>query len=307
MQRQTKRPRLDEELKWDDVRLFLALCRARTVSEAGRALGVDSSTVSRRLNTLEQVLSASLFDRGHEGISATKAAEDLLPVAEEMEAVMLRFASTADGLEREVAGLVRIACPPDVADVVVAPMLRDLFAQHPALRVEIAPGEAVIDLTRREADLALRTVRPTQGDLVVTRLTSVRWVLVASPALAKKLGPLRAWHEAPWVGWGERMSQIGPALWLATHAKNVVPIVISDSMKVQLAVVGAGVGVTLVPEPSAQYYGLVPVKLAPGLAADAAHWPTNELFLVTHRALRDVPRVRAVWDRLLGSARSRAR
>src|SRR6185369_16099801 len=103
--RKTTRARLDEELKWDDVRLFLALCRAQTVSEAGRALGVDSSTVSRRLNTLEQVLSTSLFDRGHEGISATKAAEDLLPVTEEIESVMLRFASAADGLEREVAGL----------------------------------------------------------------------------------------------------------------------------------------------------------------------------------------------------------
>src|SRR4051812_20506630 len=126
---QVQRPLLQEELRWDDVRLFLALCRSRTVSEAGRALGVDSSTVSRRLSTLEQVLSASLFDRGHDGIAATKAAEDLLPVAEEMEAIMLRFASAAEGLEREVSGLVRIACPPDVADVVVAPLLRELFAR----------------------------------------------------------------------------------------------------------------------------------------------------------------------------------
>ncbi|MES1177488.1 MAG: LysR family transcriptional regulator [Myxococcales bacterium] len=307
MQRQTKRPALSDQLKWDDVRLFLALCRAHTVSEAGRALGVDSSTVSRRLTALEEVLAASLFDRGHEGIAATKAAEDLLPVAEEMEAAMLRFASAAEGLEREVSGLVRIACPPDVADVVVAPLLRELFARHPALRIEIAPGEAVIDLARREADLALRTVRPTQGDLVVTRLTSVRWVLVASPKLAKQLGELRAWQDAPWVGWGERLSQIGPALWLTTHAKGVVPIVISDSMKVQLAVVSAGVGVTLVPEPSAEHYGLVPVKLAPGLQASAQQWPTNELFLVTHRALRDVPRVRAVWDLLLEPLRSRGR
>lgn len=76
-------------------------------------------------------------------------------------------------------------------------------------------------------------------------------------------------------------------------------------MKVQLAVVGAGVGVTLVPEPSAEHYGLVPVKLASELRADAAQWPTNELFLVSHRALRDVPRVRAAWDLLLEPLRSR--
>jgi len=300
------RPSPDEALRWDDVRLFLALCRARTVGEASRDLGVDSSTVSRRLTALEEALTVTLFDRGHDGISATKAAEDLLPMAEEMEAVMLRFAHAADGLEREVSGLVRIACPPDVANVVLAPLLRELFAAHPALRVEIAPGEAVIDLSRREADLALRTVRPVQGDLLVTRLTSVRWVLVASADLARELGTLRSWRDAPWVGWGARLSMIGPARWLQHHAKEIDPVVRSDSLMVQIAAVGAGVGVTLVPEPSAQHYGLVPVKLAPSLRADAANWPTDELFLVTLRALRDVPRVRALWDLLLQRAGGRA-
>ena len=300
------RPSPDEALRWDDVRLFLALCRARTVGEASRDLGVDSSTVSRRLTALEEALTVTLFDRGHDGISATKAAEDLLPMAEEMEAVMLRFAHAADGLEREVSGLVRIACPPDVANVVIAPLLRELFAAHPALRVEIAPGEAVIDLSRREADLALRTVRPVQGDLLVTRLTSVRWVLVASADLARELGTLRSWRDAPWVGWGARLPMIGPARWLQHHAKEIDPVVRSDSLMVQIAAVGAGVGVTLVPEPSAQHYGLVPVKLAPSLRADAANWPTDELFLVTLRALRDVPRVRALWDLLLQRAGGRA-
>ena len=286
-------------LRWDDVRLFLALCRAPTVGEASRALGVDSSTVSRRLTALETALTVTLFDRNHEGISATKAAEDLLPVAEEMEEVMMRFAQAADGLEREVSGLVRVACPPDVANVLVAPLLRDLFTLYPALRVEIAPGEAVIDLTRREADLALRTVRPTHGDLLVTRLTSVRWVLVASAELARELGTLRAWGDARWIGWGSRLSSIGPAQWLERHAKGVEPVMRSDSLMVQIAAVSAGAGVALIPEPSAAHYGLLPLKVAAGLRTDAVDWPTDELFLVTLRALREVPRVRALWDLLL--------
>jgi DNA-binding transcriptional LysR family regulator len=116
---------------------------------------------------------ATLFERSRDGITATKAAEDLLPVAEEIEQVMMRFTNAAEGLEREVTGLVRMTCPPDVAEVVVAPLLRDLLAAHPGLRVELEPGEAVLDLTRREADIALRTVRPTRGDLVVTRLAQV--------------------------------------------------------------------------------------------------------------------------------------
>jgi len=296
-----------EPLHWDDVRLFLALCRARTVSEAGRALRVDASTVSRRLTTLEAALTVTLFDRNHEGITATKAAEDLLPMAEEMEAVMLRFAQAADGLEREVSGLVRIACPPDVANVVIAPLLRELLTLHPALRVEVAPGEAVIDLTRREADLALRTVRPTQGDLVVTRLASVRWVLVGSAALVREIGTLRSWEDAPWIGWGARVAARGPANWLGKHARGVDPVLRSDSLMVQIAAANESVGLALVPEPSAQHYGLVPVKLAAGLRAAAADWPKDELFLVTLRALREVPRVRVLWELLLERAGRRGR
>ena len=300
MQRSTqRRPNARAALHWDDVRLFLALCRSRTVGSAAASLGVDASTVSRRLVLLEQALAATLFDRGRDGIAATKAAEDLLPVAEEMESVMTRFAHAADGLEREVSGLVRVTCPPDVAEVVLVPLLGELHARHPRLRLELVPGETVLDLTRREADLALRTVRPARGDLIVTRLLSVRWVLVAAPSVALELGTLRAWSDAPWVGWGERLSNVAPARWLAAHAGDVDPLLRSDSLRVQIAVLLAGVGVALVPEPSARHYGLVPVKLGAALRQATADWPSDELFLVSHRALRDVPRVRVLWDLLL--------
>ena len=219
---------------------------------------------------------------------------------------MTRFANAADGLEREVSGVVRIACPPDVANVVVTPLLRELLTRHPALRVEIAPGEAVIDLTRREADLALRTVRPAQGDLIVTKLTTVRWVAAAAPKLARDLGALRAWSDVPWVGWGERLAHIAPARWLAQHLKESEPVVRSDSMMVQLAVVASGIGVALLPEPSVAHYKLVPLKLAPALRAAAAEWPSNDLFLVSHRALREVPRVRVLWELLLERAKASA-
>jgi len=168
----------------------------------------------------------------------------------------------------------------------------------------IDPGETVLDLTRREADLAVRTVRPVRGDLVVTRVATVRWVLVAAPAMARALGMLRSWTDAPWVGWGERFSSIAPERWRAIHARGAEPVVRSESLMLQLALVQKGVGVALVPEPSVRHYGLVPVKTSPGLRDAAGEWPSDELFLVTHRALRQVPRVRVVWDLLAGSATS---
>jgi DNA-binding transcriptional LysR family regulator len=291
-----------EPLAWDDVRLFLALCRARTLTDAAGALGVDASTVSRRLVALERSVAAALFDRGRDGVSPTKAAEDLLPVAEEIEEAMARFGRAVGGLERRAAGLVRLACPPDVAEGVVAPLLGELLARHPALRVELAPGEAVLDLTRREADLALRTARPTRGDLVVTRLTTVRWLPVAAPALVRALGRLRAWADAPWVGWGERHANLKAARWLSARLGGGETVVRSDSLVVQLAVAATGVGAALVPAPSARRFGLVPLELAPALRADAEACPSDDLFLVTHRALRGVPRVRALWDLLVERA-----
>src|SRR3954467_4975697 len=100
--------RTREALSWDDVRLFLALYRSRTVGVAAASLGVDSSTVSRRLVLLEEQPKTTLFDRGRAGVAPTKSAEDLVPVAEEIEAAIQRFATAAEGLEREVSGLVRI-------------------------------------------------------------------------------------------------------------------------------------------------------------------------------------------------------
>lgn len=286
-------------LDWDDVRLFLALCRVRTVGAAAKRLGVDASTVSRRLAALEHALGTTLFDRGRGGVAATKAAEDLLPVAEEIEDAVLRFGRAADGLERDVSGLVRITCPPDVADVIVVPLLHALLARHPGLRVAIEPGEAVLDLARREADLALRVVRPTRGDLVVTRLTAARWVLAASPQHARTIGAVRAWADLRWISWGDRLQHVGAARWLQAHARGHEPVLRSDSLAVQISAVRSGLGVALLPEPSVTHYDLARVRIAAELRADVERWPADELFLVTHRALREVPRVRAVWDELV--------
>jgi DNA-binding transcriptional LysR family regulator len=287
------------DLRWDDVRLFLALCRARTVASAAGTLGVDASTVSRRLATLEEELGAALFDRNREGITPTEAAEDLMPVAEEIEAGMLRFANAAQSLEREVSGLVRVACAPDVAAVLLVPLFKELLNRHPALRIEVEEGVVSVDLSRREADLAVRVARPTRGDLVVTRLLVARWVLAAAPALATSVGKLRAWSDVPWISWTERYDHAPQPAWLARHARDVEPVVRTDSMAIQIASTAAGLGVMLLPEQSAAHHGLTPVKLGPALKAAAEDWPTSELFLVTHRALREVPRVRAVWDLLL--------
>lgn len=285
-----------EALRWDDVRLFLVLCRARTLGDAARELGVDGSTVSRRLAALEDSLAASLFDRGRGGITPTQAAEELLPVAEEIEDAMARFAGTAESLEREVSGLVRIACPPDLAEVLIVPRLPELLERHPGLELDLQAAEGLADVARRAADIAIRTVRPDHGDLVIRTLAEVEWILAASPALAAELGSVRDWGDIPWVTFGDRFAHAPAARWVAQHAE---PLIRSDSLRVQIATVCTGVGAALLPSGSVAHYGLVPVKLGSKLRRSMTRWPRDELFLLTHRVLRKVPRVNAVWDFLL--------
>jgi DNA-binding transcriptional LysR family regulator len=140
----------------------------------------------------------------------------------------------------------------------------------------------------------------------VTKLVDMRWVVAASPKLAKKLGALKAWSAAPWVGWGERLGHTPPARWYATHVK-AEPAIRSDNLRVQLAILESGAAVALVPEPSVEAYGLVPVKTGAALRASVDAWPKGELFLVTHRSLRDVPRVRVVWELLVERIAKRRR
>jgi DNA-binding transcriptional LysR family regulator len=282
-----------EAMRWDDVRLFLALMRARKLAPAARQLALDTSTASRRLVGLEQLLGRRLFDRSRQGLAPTQAAEALLPAAEEVEGGMLKVRNAVSGLEAFVEGTVRVTAPPGLADAFLAPRLGRLLARHPGLRIEIDASVQVADLTRREADVALRTVRPRSGDLVMTRLLSSRWVAVASPSRARSLGRLRRWSDAPWVGWDHSLSHIGPARWLAEA--QVEPVLRSNSVGVQLAAVTSGLGVALMTEQYALAYPLAAVAYAPSLANSAAKWPVDELWLVGHSALREVPRVAAVW------------
>lgn len=287
------------DLRWDDVRVFLALYRERNLSGAGKRLGLDASTASRRLAALEEALATPLFDRMPEGLRATLAAERLLPAAEETEAGMLRFATAVDGLERKVEGVVRLATFPGLADNFLPPIFARLLAAHPGLRLEVDVGAAVADLGRREADLALRSVRPQSGDLVMTKLLSSRWLLMAAPERARKIGKLAAWDDVPWIEWGADLAHIPSSRWLSTHAPTVRPVLRTSAGGAFVAAIEHDVGVGLMTEHFTAVRRIVPVKLAPALEPAAALWPVDDLWLVGHRALRDVPRVAAVWQFLV--------
>jgi DNA-binding transcriptional LysR family regulator len=285
------------DVRWDDLRLFLALYRARTLAAAGARLGVDGSTMSRRLAALEELLGARLFDRTREGLVPTHAAELVAVGAEEMEAGHQRLLREASAFETEAEGLVRLSVPPGVADVFIGPALVRLRERHPRIRIELDASVRVVDLTRREADLALRTIRPRGGDLVMTRLTTSRWLPMTSPAYAKELGRLARWEDARWIQWADDLASIPAAQWVSRHVK-AEPVLKTSHFATQLSAIESGLGVALVAEQYAMTCPIVPLRLAPALAK-GAEWPVDDLWLVGHRALRGVPRVDAVWTFIL--------
>lgn len=287
------------QLPWGEVQLFLALCRSRTLGEAGRRLGVDASTMSRRLGALEEALGSPLFERGRTGLAVTDAALQLQPIAEEMEYTMARFTGAVESFERTVSGSVRITSPGDAAEILLVPLLSKLLQTYPRLRVNIAASESIVDMARREADIALRTLRPTAGDLVVTRLLSIEWRVAVSPELQERTGAIALWSDVPWIGCDARLAGTTPGRWLSEVAGLKEPVVGADSLTVQLACAKASLGAVLVPQRSIAASGLVPLQFDQRLAAKLPDWPKDDVFLVTHRSLRSVPRIRAVWDFLL--------
>jgi DNA-binding transcriptional LysR family regulator len=282
-------------LDWEQVRLFLAVVRERSLAGAAVRVGLDVSTVSRRLDRLEEHIGAPLFDRTREGTEPTSLAEQIVTHAEEMELSAARFASAGALVETEVEGSVRLTVLPGIADLFVAPMLANLHARHPRLVVELDASISYADLTRREADVAVRAMRPTSGELVSVQLVTAQALPMASPAYARAIGKIKHLEDARWIAWGQDLAHLPDAVWLRTHGPGVAPVFRTSHFASQLAAAREGLGVVVASAPFAKA-GLVAIEHAKSLDTAWNALPVGSLWLVGHKALRNVPRVAAVWN-----------
>jgi DNA-binding transcriptional LysR family regulator len=284
-----------EAARWDDVRVFLAAYRDGSLGVAAGHLGLDVSTVSRRLAAFEAAIGARLFDRTRQGLLRLDAADILLPAAEAMEAAHARMTRDASALDAEAEGVVRLSIPPGLVDLFVVPSLPKLRARHPRITLEIDASVRVVDLTRHAADIALRSIRPSGADLFLTKLTSAPWVAVAGKQLVEQVGVLESWQNVPWIAWDRDLASLPAARWLAKHVPDADVALRTSHFASHLTAAAAGVGAALIPTPYLQRAGLAPFHYAKPLERSAADWPEDDLWLVSHRALREVPRVAAVW------------
>jgi DNA-binding transcriptional LysR family regulator len=275
---------------WDDVRYFLEVSRGGTLAAAGKRLGVDYTTVGRRIAALERELGAKLFERTPDGFVSTEAGEDLRETAERMEAAALELERRALGADRRLSGAVRIASTEAIAQVLVLPAVSALHVRHPDIRVHVLTGSARLDIARREANLALRYVRPEKGDLVSRRFAQVGFAAYASKEyLAARPAPpagasLRG-HDSVELEEGIRSWQRMRLTDARTvlRVNNLVPLVDAVAL-------GLGIGILL-------------CCLGDRHPALRRVWPSvppevDDLFLVVHQDVQRTGRVRAVIDAL---------
>jgi DNA-binding transcriptional LysR family regulator len=298
---------MDLAFQWDDARVLLALLRRKTFRAAAEELGVNASTIGRRLESLETALGTRLFDRGPDGALPTAATEQLRVHAERLEQAALGLASAAEGFEREPEGIVRITAPPGLADRFIAPAIQRLVERHPGLRVELDASIGYSDLGRREADLALRTRRPSTGDLVAVRLLKSSELILGGVRYAEALGTLRDFADARWITWGRELDSLPSAQWVLKRVPESRIVMRTNSIHSMLEAAESGLGLVLMSSGYLRLLRLAKVKLTQRLRKEAAELPSLDIWLVGHRALRDVPRIAAVWQFLLEEASIQSR
>ncbi len=289
-------------LEWSDLRVFLAVYRSRSHAGGARALRVAPTTIGRRLAALEAEAGARLFTRTPEGLVATAAARSLAARAERVEAEVLEAERELSGADARPTGTVRITCGDGFAAYVLAPGLPAFLAAHPGLSVEVRADARALDLTRGEAEVALRLFRPRERSLVARRLGLERYALYAAPAYLARRGAPRtardlANHDL--VIYDHDLDRLPTQAWFRQIAAGARVAVRASTTTTMHAACASGTGIAVL---TASVVSGDP-RFAPVLPR--LEPPPAELWAVTHPDLRSSARVVAAlrWlEQLVGDA-----
>lgn len=283
-----------EDFDWDDLKHLLAVARHGSTLAAGRALGLNQSTVQRRLTELERRFGQALVQRQPTGYRLTEFGQALLPHAEAVEHAVATFRQHLATAAAEVSGIIRVTCPEPIVFRITQSTLLDRFrARHPALQVHFVMSDKYIDLAQGEADVALRSGDTDDGGLVGRKIGDSVWAVYASTTYIERHGrPQRiedlARHAL--VGFDDTMAKHRIAAWLRKVAPDTALAGRSNSVLGLVYSAKAGVGVAPLPialgdaEPDL-------VRVIEPVAELTRIWR-----LLTTPELRSTPRVSAFFD-----------
>ena len=290
-------------MEWTDLRYFLAAVRGGNLSAAARELGVNYTTVGRRLDALQHELGATLIQRTPDGLTLTRAGEAVKDLCEKIDASVLEIERRAAGQDRELGGTVRLTATETLAARFLIPAMADLRRAHPEIEVELIPDYRMLDLSRRQADLAMRNARPTDPHLVCRRVGGFAITLYASRAyLAERGRPRRGagFNGHDLVSW-TYLSQATRTQFMGESIDGARIVFRSNSTLALVHAVAEGFGI-----------GYVPCYLANEDPRMMRIWPDVAprmvpLWLIHHEDLRRTARIKLVSDAIAAALRREAR
>ena len=272
-------------LDWDDVRIFLAVARARSLGAAAARLRIDTATVGRRITRLETSLRSTLLVRSRSGITLTAVGAQLMEAGLEAEAAMNAALSGAQTEAK--AGTVRISASEGFGGTILAPALAWLVSHHPGLRIELAANAGFLSPTRREVDMAVTLTASHEQRVVVEPLTYYQLALYAAPSYLNSaaVNTLEDLRQATLVGYVEDLIYAQELRYLDEILHGLKTTLSSSSIQAQRAIIDAGGGI-----------GVLPCFMAGDLKRVLPETVLLErrFWLSTHQDVHDTARVRNV-------------
>lgn len=279
---------------WNDLKFFLAVARQGSTIAAGKALKTSQSTVQRRLSELEAKIGRELAARQSTGYRLTPFGEKLLPLAERVEVAIENLEQCITGEVREETGVIRMTCPEPIIPRLL-PIIDHFQESHPRLRVEFVTSDRYLDLTKGEADVALRS-GDTEDELIGRKIADSIWAVYASHSYIEQHGKperpedLRL-HRV--VSLDESMSKHRLVGWLSNVAPDATIVARNNSILGLLQSVKSGLGVSALPVPMAEQHGEL-VRLFGPVAELGRSWR-----LLTHPDLRRTKRISLFFDHII--------
>jgi DNA-binding transcriptional LysR family regulator len=279
---------------WNDLRHFLAVARQGSTIRAAKSLGLNQSTVQRRITQLERRLGRVLFERRVDGYRLTPLGAELLPIAERVETDVADFARRVASSDTSPVGTVRVTCPETAGYRMMKSPLLDMFHDRfPGLRVELLMVDRVLDLAKGEADVAFRTIAPQDNALIARKIAEVPWAVCAGHSYIERRGrpqTLEDIEDHYVIQFDGAIADHTVARWMKTNAAGARIAARCTSVPALVLAVKSGAGVSPLP--------VIAIQNEPDIVRLFDQIPELRLpfYLLIHRDMRRTPRVRAFCD-----------
>jgi len=237
----------DEPLNWDDLRVVLAIARGGGLAGAARSLRVNHSSVYRRLDALEARLQVRLFERGRAAYRLTLEGELLTDAAQRMETEALAAQRRVLGRDLKLSGTIRVSTTEVLGLHLLPPLLREFPQRYPEIEIELSINNRLVDLTRRDADVAVRAAEQAPEHLVGRRISKSALAAYAHRSTLLRGTRGRALADHPWLTLDESLAHAPQSRWLREHVPQARGHFRFDSLEALRQGVRAGLGAGVLP------------------------------------------------------------